>query len=53
MSFRPKASKVTHLTMAEVKGIMQAKEDEKQVLKLEDQQLMEEMRRRGFEVKKS
>ena len=53
MSFRPRSgNKITHLTMEEVKGMMKAKEEVKQVVTLPDQQLVEEMKRRGFDVKK-
>ena len=53
MSFRPRAdNKITHLTMDEVKGIMKAKDETKQVVGIADPQLVEEMKRRGFDVRK-
>jgi len=53
MSFRPKSqNKTVHLTMEEVRGMMKAKDEVKQVAGLADQQLVAEMQRRGFDVRK-
>lgn len=53
MSFRPKNNKITHLTMDEVKGIMQAKDDTKAVQTLADKQLVSELEKRGYKVTSS
>jgi hypothetical protein len=53
MSFRPKSqNKTVHLTMEEVRGMMKAKDEVKQVAGIADQQLVAEMQRRGFDVRK-
>lgn len=53
MSFRPRTqNKISHLTMDDVRGIMQAKDDAKAAQTLADQQLVEELKKRGFRVDK-
>jgi len=50
MSFRPKSSKVAHLTMDEVRKIVQAKEESMSVNEVGDEQLVKELQNRGFRV---
>lgn len=49
MSFRPKP-KTASLTMEEIKGIMQAKEQTTKVQSLDDTQLASELQKRGWRV---
>lgn len=49
MSFRPKQNSI-HLTMDEVKGIVQAKDEAKSLQTLADEQILREAERRGLKV---
>lgn len=51
MSFRPKPKTAT-LTMEEIRGIMQAKEQTTRVQSIDDTQLAVELQRRGYSVNK-
>ena len=49
MSFRPKPKNI-HLTMEEVRGIVQAKDESRSIQTLADEQLWKEIERRGIKM---
>jgi hypothetical protein len=49
MSFRPKQNNI-HLTMEDVKGIVLAKDEMKNLQTLADEQILKEAERRGLKV---